>query len=229
MSAASDHPFTPELFARMDEADDAVFYSVARNVVHVDEPALTAIRGFFAEMLPTRGTVLDLMSSWRSHLPETLPDLNVVGLGMNAEEMSANPQLDERVVHDLNRDPELPFVDCRFDAAVLTVSVQYLVRPLEVFRSVARCLQPGAAFVVIVSHRCFPTKAVKIWHQCKTMRERMELCMAYFSFAKGFEQLQGVDLRPGVRPGEDPVCAVIGRREGSVDAAPRGTASWRRR
>jgi SAM-dependent methyltransferase len=197
--------------------------------VHVDEPALAAISSFFAEALPAEGKILDLMSSWRSHMPPELGSAHVIGLGMSAEEMADNPDLEEWRVHDLNSDPELPFADAQFDAAVLTVSVQYLIHPIEVFRSVARCLRPGAPFVVIVSHRCFPTKAVKIWHQCKDMRERMELCMAYFSFAGTFAEVQGVDLRPSVRGSEDPVRAIIGKREGVAETSSRGSATWRRR
>jgi SAM-dependent methyltransferase len=224
-----DHPFTPDLFARADESDDALFYATPRKVVHLDEPAIAAVGEFFAENLPPEGELLDLMSSWRSHLPKRLDAKRVVGLGMNAEEMSDNPDLDEFVVHDLNRDPELPFVERAFDGAMLTVSVQYLTRPIDVFRSIARCLRPAAPFIVVVSHRCFPTKAVKIWHQCQTMRERMELGMAYFSFAGGFSDVLGVDLRPSVPAGEDPVRAIIGRREGGAVPSSRGNVAWRRR
>jgi SAM-dependent methyltransferase len=228
-SGPADHPFTPDLFAREDESDDASFYAAPRKVVHLDEPAIAAVTAFFAEHLPPDGELLDVMASWRSHLPKALPRKRVVGLGMNDEEMADNPDLDARVVHDLNRDPELPFADCTFDAATLTVSMQYLTKPIDVFRSIARCLRPGAPLIVVVSHRCFPTKAVKIFQQCQTMRERMELGMAYFSFAGGFTDVLGVDLRPAVPPGEDPVRAIIGRRERPTPAAGRRGVTWRRR
>jgi len=225
----ADHPFTPDLFARADEDDDAIFYASARKVVHLDDRAIAAVSEFFAEHLPAGGELLDLMASWRSHLPKRLPRKRVVGLGMNEAEMSDNPDLDAWVVHDLNKNPELPFPDGEFDGGMLTVSMQYLTKPIEVFRSVARCLRPAAPFIVIVSHRCFPTKAVKIWHQCQGMRERMELGMAYFSFAGGFTDVLGVDLRPSLQPEEDPVRAIIGKREGSGGAARRSTVGWRRR
>ena len=183
-----------------------------RKVVHLDESAVAAVTAFFAEQLPSHADLLDVMASWRSHLPKRLPRKHVIGLGMNDEEMANNPDLDAWVVHDLNRNPELPFADRSFDGATLTVSMQYLTKPIEVFRSIARCLRPGAPLIVVVSHRCFPTKAVKIFHQCQTMRERMELGMAYFSFAGGFADVLGVDLRPSAAPGEDPVRAIIGRR-----------------
>ncbi len=228
-SGPADHPFTPDLFARIDESDDASFYAMPRKVVHLDEPAIAAVTAFFAEQLPPHGELLDVMASWRSHLPKALPRKRVVGLGMNDEEMADNPDLDARVVHDLNRDPELPFADGTFDAATLTVSMQYLTKPIEVFRSLARCLRPGAPLVLVVSHRCFPTKAVKIFQQCQTMRERMELGMAYFSFAGGFMDVLGVDLRPAAAPGEDPVRAIVGRRQRPATAGGHRGVTWRRR
>jgi SAM-dependent methyltransferase len=148
-------------FARMDPSDDALFYSVARKVVHLEAGAIEALRGVYAERFPPGATVLDLMSSWRSHLPDGLG--RVVGLGMNREEMVANPQLDEWVVHDLNREPRLPFLDGSFGAVACAVSVQYLTRPFDVFADVRRVLVPGGAVVVSFSNRCFPTKAVALW------------------------------------------------------------------
>ncbi|MBI2963171.1 MAG: methyltransferase domain-containing protein [Deltaproteobacteria bacterium] len=229
MTTAGDHPFTSDLFVRLDETDDALFYAIPRKVVHLDEGAGAAASRFYGETLPPNGTLLDLMASWRSHLPADLPRRRVIGLGMNAEEMSDNPDLDEWVVHDLNKQPALPFAEARFDGALLTVSVQYLVKPIEVFRSVARSLRPGAPFIVSISHRCFPPKAVKIWQECRNMRERMELAMAYFRFAGGFDAVQGVDLRPEVRAGEDPVLAIFGKREGDAAGVRRPAAGWRRR
>jgi hypothetical protein len=225
---AADNPFTPDLFERADESDDGLFYSDARKVVHIDDAAIAAVAAFYGENLPPGGELLDVMSSWRSHLPRGFDRGRVVGLGMNVEEMADNPDLDDWVLHDLNKNPELPFADEQFDGAMLTVSMQYLTKPLEVFRSIARCLRPGAPLIVVVSHRCFPTKAVKIWHRCETMRERMELGMAYFCFAGGFSDVLGVDLRPSVPPGEDPVRAIIGRRASEAASARRPTG-WRRR
>jgi SAM-dependent methyltransferase len=148
-------------FARIDPSDDARFYSMARNVVHIEPGAIESLRRVYADNFPPGATVLDLMSSWRSHLPTGLG--TVVGLGMNAEEMTANPQLDKWVVHDLNRDPRLPFPDASFDAVACAVSVQYLVRPVEVFSDVRRVLVADGSVIVSFSNRCFPTKAVMAW------------------------------------------------------------------
>lgn len=148
-------------FARQDTSDDACFYATERKVVHLEPGAIAALRAFYASVLPPGVAVLDLMSSWRSHLPDG-PGV-ATGLGMNAAEMADNPQLSSFVVHDLNREPRLPFDAGSFDAVVCAVSVQYLVRPVEVFTDVRRVLRADGPVVVSFSNRCFPTKAVAIW------------------------------------------------------------------
>jgi len=148
-------------FARQDPSNDAQFYAIERKVVHIEPGAIAALRAFYASVLAPGAVVLDLMSSWRSHLPDGLGE--VTGLGMSAAEMADNPQLSSFVVHDLNREPRLPFDDASFDAVVCAVSVQYLIRPVEVFIDVRRVLRAGGPVVVSFSNRCFPTKAVAVW------------------------------------------------------------------
>jgi len=57
-------------FDRQDETDDAHFYSTPRFVVHIDAETITALTQVYRELLPQQGAILDLMSSWVSHLPE---------------------------------------------------------------------------------------------------------------------------------------------------------------
>jgi SAM-dependent methyltransferase len=190
-------------FARVDDEDDARFYAVARKVTHIEDGAIEALRSYYGSELPPGGDVLDLMSSWRSHLPASALG-RVVGLGMNGAEMADNPQLDEWVVHDLNAQAGLPFDDGSFDAAVCTVSVQYLTAPVEVFTEVRRVLRPGGPFAVAFSNRCFPTKAVAIWRY-GTDAEHVDLVRAYFGSA-GFTD---VDDRRLPSP-DDPVFVVQG-------------------
>jgi SAM-dependent methyltransferase len=151
-----------DAFARMDPSEDEAFYAFERKVVHIEAGAIEALRAAYGEILPPHARVLDLMSSWRSHLPHAGLG-EVVGLGMNAAEMADNPQLNTWLVHNLNREPQLPFDDASFDAVVCAVSVQYLVAPVAVFAEVRRVLVPGGPLVVSFSNRCFPTKAVAIW------------------------------------------------------------------
>ncbi len=156
----------PTSLRRQDESDDATFYRAPRFVTHIDDGAIAAVGRLYAELGVDGGSgeprrVLDLMSSWVSHL-QTAPTELVV-LGLNAAELAANSMATERVVQDLSRDPRLPFADASFDAVLCCVSVDYLVRPVEVLAEVARVLRPGSPLVVTFSNRCFPTKAVYAW------------------------------------------------------------------
>ncbi len=204
-------PFRPEHFARLDEASDPLFYDMPRKVVHIDDAAIVAVKGFFLEVLPPHGVVLDLMSSWRSHWPASLPKQRLVGVGLNAVEMEENPDLDDFLVHDVNTTPRLPFEDDIFDAAVITVSVQYLTNPIAVFRDVHRLLKPGGVFAVIFSNRMFPTKAVAIWRTLND-QQHAELVAAYFHHAGNFVDLDFQNRTPPAATYTDPVYVVIARK-----------------
>lgn len=203
-------PFRPEHFQRMDESDDSLFYREARLVTHIDDDAIAAVSKFYGELIPPGSRVLDLMTSWVSHLPEGLGLAGAAGLGMNAVELDQNPVLTERVVQDLNRNPVLPWVNESFDAAIVTVSVQYLTDPPAVFAEVGRVLKPGAPFAVAYSNRCFPTKAVAVW-QSLNSREHAELIGLYFRLSHRFGQPQAYDISPG--PGSDPMFVVVARAQ----------------
>jgi SAM-dependent methyltransferase len=152
--------FPDGFFFRTDETPDTEFYDPVRLVTHIDDGAIAAVGALYRE-LGIDGDVIDLMSSWVSHFESRPRNLTV--LGMNAYELDHNPMAAVRVVHDLNAEPTLPFGDATFDAAVCCVSVDYLVRPIEVFRDVGRVLRPGGLFVCTFSNRLFPTKAIRGW------------------------------------------------------------------
>lgn len=202
--------FPKEYFARYDNSDDSDFYTYPRLTVHIDDAAIAALGTLFVEELPPNGSILDLMSSYRSHMPPALPLHRLVGLGLNAEEMRHNPQLDEFIIHDLNRSPTLPFDDASFDGVVCTVSVQYLTRPVEVFAEVGRVLRPGAPFIVSFSNRCFPSKAVHVWTMTSDA-QHMQLVQLYFAHAACFKDIKALDRSPR-RWLSDPLFAVVGRR-----------------
>ena len=155
--------FPAKAFDKVDATDDALFYAPARLVSHIDGNAIAALTAFYRTALPTNGVIFDLMSSWVSHLPPGLTASAVIGHGMNAEELAANPRLTQHFVQDLNRTPKLPLDTACLDAALCCVGVQYLQKPVEVFEEVARVLRPGSPFIVSFSNRCFPTKAVAVW------------------------------------------------------------------
>src|SRR5215831_19343212 len=106
----------PAAFRRDDESPDALFYLQTRFVTHIDDGAIAAVTQLYREFLPAGGEILDLMSSWISHLPPEIHYRHVTGLGMNREELAANPRLNRHVVHDLNQNPTLPFENASFDA-----------------------------------------------------------------------------------------------------------------
>lgn len=210
-------PYPQGAFRRADESDDPLFYREPRLVVHIDDYAIEALRGYYRKVLPAGGAFLDLMSSWRSHLPDDITLARVTGLGLNRVELDENPQLTERVIHDLNAEPSLPFADGEFDAAAVAVSVQYMTRPVETFAEVNRLLKPGAAFHVIYSNRLFPTKAVALW-QALGDHDRAGLIGSYFRLSSGYhgggewDDPTFTDITPRLDFPTDPLYAVAARK-----------------
>lgn len=194
--------FSKGAFLRDDEVEDAVFYEKPRLVHHIDGQARAHVRELYADILEPNTAVLDLMSSWRSHLPQDVQLSSVIGLGMNDREMAENPGLTGRVIHDLNEEPRLPFENERFDTVVCSVSVEYLTRPFEVFREVARVLKPGGTFVNTFSNRWFPPKAISVWSEL-TDFERMGLVGEYFMQSGEFGKLKTSSARGWSRPEDD--------------------------
>jgi SAM-dependent methyltransferase len=191
----SERPIVPALFDKYDSSPDEMFYRTPRKVVHIDDGAIRAVTRLYRELLPPGGAILDLMSSWRSHLPTDVKFSRVVGLGMNAEEMKDNPQLSDFVVHSLNDTPTLTFADGEFDACVCCVSVQYLQRPFEVFAEVRRVLKPDAPFIVTFSNRCFPTKAVNLWHNTDDAGH-LAVVSEYFKLSDNWRDITAQDRSP---------------------------------
>jgi hypothetical protein len=203
-------PGLPEgAFARIDDADDSLFYAEPRLVYHIDERAVAALTEFYREVVPAGGVLLDLMSSWVSHLPADVSYREIVGHGMNAAELVANRQLDRWFVQDLNRDPALPLGTASVDAAMICVSIQYLRRPVAVLREAARVLRAGAPMVISFSNRCFPTKAVAIWRGLDE-DGHARLVELYLREA-GFGQIESRRLSHWVEDFSDPMIAVVGR------------------
>lgn len=201
----TDYP--PGFFKRTDESPDPSFYGFDRLVTHIDDRAIAAV-GELYEELGLTGRVLDLMSSWISHFRSRPAELVV--LGMNERELQANRLASEVVVHDLNANPALPFDDQRFDSATCCVSVDYLVRPVEVFREVARVLTPGGLFVCTFSNRCFPTKAIHGWLRASEP-QRCAIVAEYFRQAGGWNT-PVQSLRTPPQTYGDPLYAVWATR-----------------
>jgi SAM-dependent methyltransferase len=202
-------------FDRDDPTPDDRFYAFPRLVTHIDDRAIKAVGDLYAELsldgsasAPRR--VLDLMSSWVSHLHRAPTELVV--LGLNSSELEANPMATERVVQDLNSDPRLPFPDDSFDAVLCCVSIDYLTRPIEVLAEAARVLRPGAPVVITFSNRCFPTKAIHGWLSTDDAG-RGAIVAHYLRAAGGFTEPEVSERTPRRTSGYrgDPLYAVVAR------------------
>ncbi len=223
-------------FSRLNEEDDAVFYARDRLVDHLDRTALEIVETLIGGLIiESRPAVLDLMASCNSHLPAALDCAEVVGLGMNRRELEANPRLTEHVIHDLNRQPELPFADNRFDVVLNVVSVDYLIHPVEVFNQAARVLKPGGLFLVVFSNRFFPQKVVRLWTD-SSEDERNKIVQSYFARVAAFEDAQSFACLGRPRPEDDryagrglpsdPIYAVYAEKFGApADRAARPTVT----
>jgi SAM-dependent methyltransferase len=202
-SPASHDAFPPGFFDRVDPEPDSRFYAKPRLVTHIDRGAIEVVGTLYDE-LAIKGEVLDLMSSWISHFREA--PARLVGLGLNATELRANRQLADWVVQDLNAETRLPFGDGSFDHAVCCVSVDYLIRPVEVFAEVGRVLRSGGLFVVTFSDRLFPTKAIRGWLETDD-EGHVRIVRKYFRLSGRFGPVRAQLRTPG-RGGGDPLYAV---------------------
>ena len=208
-------------FQRQDVRSDLLYYQKPRLVQHIDSQAIQVVKNLYGELVNDGMKVLDLMSSWKSHLPEDLRLNKLSGLGLNDEELAKNVDLTDWIVHDLNENPKLPYKTGSYDAAICTVSIEYLIDPETVFKEIGRILRPGGLFVVTFSNRWFPEKVINIWNDLHEF-ERMGLVMEYFQKSKIFKDLETYSIRGLPRPTDDkyfpelmdsdPVYAVWGYR-----------------
>jgi len=194
---------------KINAEDDEPFYEPPRLVCHIDDGAIAGLTQFYRTLLPAGGVLLDLMSSWVSHLPSEISYAEVIGHGMNAAELAANPRLSRWFVQNLNRVTRLPLADASIDAAMVCVSVQYLQQPVAVVREVARVLRPGAPLIISFSNRCFWTKAVAVWRALDD--DGHARLVELFLRHAGFERIETHRLTEWVEDVSDPMITVVGR------------------
>jgi len=203
-------PYTAADMNRIDNTDDEAFYSEPRLVTHIDDYAIESLTAYYREELTAisrrkidggskDGTVdvLDMCSSWISHLPESgnVPLGRVVGIGMNEKELEANKALTEYYVQNLNLKPSLDqFRDDSFDAVCNVVSVDYLTRPQDIFKETHRVLRPGGCALISFSNRCFPTKAVAMWLQADDI-DRLTIVGSYFHYSAPWASIEALDIK----------------------------------
>ncbi|CAL0332987.1 unnamed protein product [Lupinus luteus] len=221
---------TKESRTKLNTYQDREFYAYPRLVTHVDNGFISTLTNLYRERLRPNIEILDLMSSWVSHLPSDVKYKRVVGHGLNAQELSKNSRLDYFCVKDLNQDQKFEFESCSFDAVLCTVSVQYLQQPEKVFAEVFRVLKPGGVFIVSFSNRMFYEKAISAWREGSAY-SRVRLVVQYFQCVEGFTEPEVVKKLPstidakennspfdwimrlfGLLSGSDPFYAVIAYR-----------------
>jgi SAM-dependent methyltransferase len=196
-----------QAFHRADESADHEFYKQSRLVHHIDSRARKIITSIYQQYLQPESAILDLMGSWTSHLPEVLHHRKLTVLGMNQEELEANRPATERVIHDLNAKPDLPFPDHSFDAVICTVSVEYMSRPYQTFKEIGRILKQGGLCIMTFSNRWFPPKVVRIWEELHEF-EKVGLVCDYFLQTEMFKELETITYRGWPRPEDDTYYAI---------------------
>ncbi len=172
---------------KLDPNNDNDFYAFPRFVTHVDEGFIEQLTNLYQERLQPETHILDLMSSWVSHLPDDLKFAHVEGHGMNQEELAKNPRLDHYFVQNLNDNPKLPLEEQTFDAVLIAVSVQYLQYPEAIFSELHRILKPGGQVIVSFSNRMFYQKAISAWRD-GTDAMRIQLVKNYFKSVQWFSK-----------------------------------------
>jgi SAM-dependent methyltransferase len=193
-----ENPFLGDasMFSRLDSTPDSIFYAETRFVEHVDDNAVNILTDFIStKALKDGDTVLDLCSSWTSHLDISKVRLKrVSGLGMNAKELEANPSLTDWIVSDLNQISKLPYDDESFSVVLCQLSIDYLTRPLEVLKEVGRVLKPGGVIYIFFSNRLFLQKAVALWTGADDIDHAYTVA-SYLNFCGGnFVNIQANDL-----------------------------------
>jgi SAM-dependent methyltransferase len=211
----------PEHRTKQDPSNDNDFYDAPRFVTHVDAGFIDQLTQLYKEKLQPNTRILDLMSSWVSHLPDDIEFAHVEGHGMNREELAKNSRLDSYFIQNLNHNPKIPFNNEDFDAVLITVSVQYLQYPEAVFAEIYRILKPGGIVIVSFSNRMFFQKAIAIWRD-NSETGRVELVKNYFQAIPGFSTPKTVINQPPIpaflqmlgMAGGDPFYAVMATKEG---------------
>jgi len=192
-------PFSEPDFRRQDESSDTYFYDQPRFCFHIDDAAVAALTDYYSEAFKAweKPAILDICASHVSHFPSDIETTagRRVALGMNEDELKENKQVNEYVVKDLNVDPTLPFEDNSFDIVTNVVSIDYLSKPIEICKEVARVLKPGGCAMFALSNRCFPTKAVQIWLQTNDL-EHIFIVGAYYHYSGGFQPPKAIEVSP---------------------------------
>lgn len=210
----------PDQRTKLDDSEDSLFYSFPRLVNHVDDRFIRQLTELYRRELQENTKILDLMSSWVSHLPPEMKFSHIEGHGMNEEELKKNPRLNHYFLQNLNKNPQLPLENQDFDAVLCTASVQYLQYPEAIFSEIARILKPNGVAIFSFSNRMFYQKAISVWRDSSD-RQRLHLVRSYFQSIPDFAEAQIVATQPELPAilqmfgigGKDPFYGVFARKK----------------
>ena len=148
---------------KSDISDDEIFYQQPRFVHHLSDSFRTRLTNLYSEYLLKHYIILDLMSSWVSHLPSNIRYKKVIGHGMNEAELSSNERLDRFFVQNLNKKQNMPIEDSSVDVGLIVAGWQYLQYPEKVSLELSRVIKSDSLLIISFTNRAFWTKAPNIW------------------------------------------------------------------
>ena len=148
---------------KIDNDDDQIFYKNPRYVHHLSDSFRTRLTDLYSEYLFTHQVILDLMSSWVSHLPLNIKYKEVIGHGMNEDELRSNKRLDRFWVQNFNKKQNMPIEDSTVDVGLIVAGWQYLQYPEQVSLELSRIIKPESLLIISFTNRAFWTKSPNIW------------------------------------------------------------------
>ena len=148
---------------KSDISDDEIFYQQPRFVHHLSDSFRNRLTSLYSEYLLNHHIILDLMSSWVSHLPSNISYKKVIGHGMNEAELSSNERLDKFFVQNLNKKQNMPIEDSSVDVGLIVAGWQYLQYPEKVSLELSRVIKSDSLLIISFTNRAFWTKAPNIW------------------------------------------------------------------
>ncbi|MCW8963775.1 MAG: methyltransferase domain-containing protein [Gammaproteobacteria bacterium] len=187
---------------RIDDTDDAIHYKDANLEDTFDTSSGAQLTDLYGRLLQPGDHVLDMMCGAHSYLPDNINGLHVTGIGLNQEELTANRQLTDFVVHNVNKTPVLPFEDNTFNTIVFTAAVEYLTDPALTFRELHRITKPGGSIIVTFTDHWNTLKGILIWSELHPF-ERLGLTLDYFLKTEGITALHTETIQGLLRPEDD--------------------------
>ncbi len=202
--------------SKEDNSDDSLFYASPRIAHHLDEGFRARLTDVYRQYIPEDSVVLDLMSSWVSHLPEDNKYKRVIGHGLNKFELDKNQALDSYWLQDLNVDQQLPLDDSSIDVCLMVAAWQYLQYPEIIASELKRIISSKGILIISFSNRAFWSKTPSIWRDSSEI-DRINYIRAILK-SEGWNQLEVIDEKQssqGIRKflgiNDDPFYSIIAK------------------